>query len=246
MDIPHIGHWLGLPINDLTPETSDMLKLEFHIVEHGNDVSILSDFDIHYCFFYLNPETNLPLLNSALNICNNLGKHLILIYEGRLERSISLNHAIYERKNIDQEDFESWVKNISSKIRLSFSTNNEYLEKKSSEPLIVKSTISQDFIETLRYIENNLSEVIREDDIAERCHYSVTYFSKVFHRVIGISFRDYICNKRINLAKKILLRDRSTKVSSVAYQCGYQDVSYFSRIFKKKTGMTPGMFRQIH
>ncbi|WP_394247797.1 helix-turn-helix transcriptional regulator [Vibrio profundi] len=246
MDVPHIGHWLGQSVERLPPKVTELLKSNFHIVEHGEDISILSDFDIHYCFFYFCDEINSQLLNSALNICNNLGKHLILLHEGNLERSISLNHAIYDNENINHIDFEKWVNTMSSKVHLSFSTNSEYLEQKSSEPLIMKSTISQDFIETLRYIENHLSETIREEDIAARCHYSVTYFSKVFHRVIGISFRDYICNKRINLAKKILLRDRNTKVSVVAYQCGYQDVSYFSRIFKKKTGMTPGMFRQIH
>ncbi|MBW3694240.1 AraC family transcriptional regulator [Vibrio sp. T187] len=246
MDMPHIGHWLGRPISDLPSITSDILRSHFHIVEHGEDISILSDFDIHFCFFYLTPEINNQLLHSALNICNNLGKHLILLYEGELERSISLNHAIYDKQDIYKEDFERWVNMVASKIHLSFSSNKEYLERKASEPLIMKSNISQDFIETLRYIENHLSENIREEDIASRCHYSVTYFSKVFHRIIGISFRDYVCNKRINLAKKILLRDRGTKVSVVAYQCGYQDVSYFSRIFKKKTGMTPGMFRQIH
>ncbi|MCE7637465.1 AraC family transcriptional regulator [Vibrio fluvialis] len=101
-------------------------------------------------------------------------------------------------------------------------------------------------LDILRYIELNITKEIREEDIAAYCHYSVSYFSKLFHKVIGISFRDYICNKRIAMAKRLLVDERNAKIAFIAYQCGYHDVSYFSRIFKKKTGISPGVFRQIH
>jgi AraC-like DNA-binding protein len=57
-------------------------------------------------------------------------------------------------------------------------------------------------------------------------------------------FRDYITEKRISLAKKMLTEEDSMKIAYIAYQCGYRDVSYFSRIFKKKTGLSPASYRQ--
>jgi AraC-like DNA-binding protein len=73
--------------------------------------------------------------------------------------------------------------------------------------------------------------------------YSSGYFSKYFHKRVGISFQDYVIEKRIELAKELLQRNQEMKISSVAFRCGYNDVSYFSRIFKKRTGKTPQQYK---
>jgi AraC-like DNA-binding protein len=85
---------------------------------------------------------------------------------------------------------------------------------------------------------DNINKEIREKEIAEKCHCSTTYFSKKFHLHFGVSFRDFVCDKRILLAKKLIEADTESKIAVIAYQCGYKDVSYFSRIFKKRTGVT--------
>ncbi|MEF1228493.1 AraC family transcriptional regulator, partial [Vibrio fortis] len=43
---------------------------------------------------------------------------------------------------------------------------------------------------------------------------------------------------------EIMQRDTDSKIAVIAYQCGYKDVSYFSRIFKKRTGVTPASYRR--
>ena len=246
MEATHIGHWIGAPLNSLVTEISSDISNRFNIIEHGKDISILSDSEVNFCFFCYDDESNQDLLNSALVISNNLAKNLIIINKSDVERRAPIHHSIYDSYNIHTEGFEDWLNELASKVKLSFSMNHEYLESKNLEPLILKKSVNKELINTLRYIENNLSDTIREEDIAEKCHYSVTYFSKVFHKSIGISFRDYLCNKRINQAKSMLISDRSSKVAFIAYQCGYSDVSFFSRIYKKKTGMTPCAFRHIH
>lgn len=246
MEATHIGHWIGAPLNSLMIEISSEISNRFDIIEHGKDISILSDSNVSFCFFCYDFNNNNDLLESALVISNNLAKNLIIINKSDTERRTPLNNCIYDSYNVNMKGIDLWLDELASKVRLSFSSNHEYLENKQLEPLILKKNVNKELINTLRYIENNLSDTIREEDVAEKCHYSVTYFSKVFHKAIGISFRDYLCNKRINQAKSMLLTDRSSKVAFIAYQCGYSDVSYFSRIFKKKTGMTPCAFRHIH
>jgi YesN/AraC family two-component response regulator len=72
--------------------------------------------------------------------------------------------------------------------------------------------------------------------------YSATYFGKLFHRVVGVSFSEYLVNARINQAK-ILLKTSEMSVSQIAYYLGYCDVSYFTRQFKKIVGCPPNSFR---
>lgn len=133
---------------------------------------------------------------------------------------------------------------LCQKLHMSF--DKHIFSPKLQESPISSASMSKEMLDILRYIELNITKEIREEDIAAYCHYSVSYFSKLFHKVIGISFRDYICNKRIAMAKRLLVDERNAKIAFIAYQCGYHDVSYFSRIFKKKTGISPGVFRQIH
>lgn len=246
MDMQRTGHWLGEPLSQLPPNVLLELKARFKLIESSSDVSILSESDIHFAFFYLKENINESLLFTAKKIAQNLGKHLIVLYQGRLNKDLINQDVIYSHISVDNSTIESWIREVSLKVHLSFGSHDEVLEQIKNEPLIVKNTVGKEMINIIRYVEANLDKPIKEQDVAQRCHYSVTYFSKLFHKLIGISFRDYVCNKRINHAKRMLISDRKIKISFIAYQCGYKDVSYFSRIFKKKTGMSPGAFRMNH
>jgi len=94
-------------------------------------------------------------------------------------------------------------------------------------------------------IEIQLSNELREDDFANQYGYSVAYFSRTFHHLLGVSFREYLCRKRIALAKRLLIEQPNTKIIIIALQCGYKDLSYFNRIFKKKVGMSPGQYKKL-
>jgi AraC-like DNA-binding protein len=91
-------------------------------------------------------------------------------------------------------------------------------------------------------IDQNISAPLREEDLANACQYSPTYFSRLFHNVMGVTLKQYIIKKRLDLACGLLTSDRE-KISSVATSAGFKDVSYFSRVFKKHIGCSPGEFR---
>ncbi len=54
-------------------------------------------------------------------------------------------------------------------------------------------------------------------DIADHCHYSVTYFSKIFHKYTGRNFIDYLTFKRIANAKRLLISEPNCKIEYIAY-----------------------------
>ncbi len=243
MDVLRKGYWIGKSISFIPKDTLYSIERYFQLVENGHDVSVLSEPDIHFCFFFYEKKTNQALLITAIKICKNLRKNLVLIHEGEIEHSLISLGVIFDHINILNSDINKWLENLSNSINENFNEHSEVIDFKNSSSTVSKSSISKDILGILRYIELNLSKTIREEDVAEYCHYSVTYFSKVFHKSVGMSFRDYLTSKRISLAKQLLTKDRKTKIAFIAYQCGYKDVSYFSRIFKKKTGLSPGAYR---
>ncbi|WNQ13604.1 response regulator [Paenibacillus aurantius] len=71
------------------------------------------------------------------------------------------------------------------------------------------------------------------------------YLSRIFKRMTGKTFVDYLTDVRIGNAKELLLRSRY-KNYEIAERVGYEDYRYFSQIFKRKTGMTIGEYRRMH
>ncbi|WP_223159456.1 helix-turn-helix transcriptional regulator [Vibrio sp. Y2-5] len=246
MATKHVAHWLGSPVMQLPKRVQEACNSVFTVIEHGNDVSVLSEPNIHYAVFFLHRDKCQELLLTALRICTNLNKYLVIIHEGNFLNSINKNDAIFAIVDISKEDPNIAANLISEKLSLSFSSGRKAFDHRLQHTPVSPHTMSKEMLDILRHIDLNLTQEIREEDVASYCHYSISYFSKLFKKVVGVSFRDYICSKRITLAKRLLLEEPDAKIAFVAYQCGYHDVSYFSRIFKKKTGISPGVFRQIN
>ena len=78
--------------------------------------------------------------------------------------------------------------------------------------------------------------------LASEYGYSATYLGKLFHKLVGVSFSDYLSNTRINYAK-ILLLNSELSVSETAEKLGYYDSAHFINQFKKITGCTPSAYR---
>lgn len=99
-----------------------------------------------------------------------------------------------------------------------------------------------EIIETVKdYINENYSEDINLDDIADYISFSKYYLSKLFKEVEGINYKDYLIKVRMEEAKKRL--KSGDKIKVVASEVGYSDRNYFSRAFKKYTGISPGKFK---
>ena len=93
------------------------------------------------------------------------------------------------------------------------------------------------------YISNHLREVITMQAMAELCHLSPSYFSRVFSRDVGENFINYTNRQKVELGKK-MLRETNQSVSQIAGELGYLDTSHFIKIFKRFEGTTPMIYRQ--
>ena len=92
------------------------------------------------------------------------------------------------------------------------------------------------------YMEENYQRDISLDDVSREVDVSPYYFSKLFKEEAGENYIEYLTRLRMDHAKQ-LLKDRSLSIKEISLESGYADPNYFSRIFKKHTGMTPREWR---
>ncbi|WBW98227.1 response regulator [Oceanirhabdus sp. W0125-5] len=95
----------------------------------------------------------------------------------------------------------------------------------------------------LDYMERNYNKNISLNDLAEEFNMSYHYFSKFFKESTGKKFVDYLTEIRIEKSKE-LLKQGNLSVKEVCYEIGYRDPNYFSKAFRKATGVTPTEFRK--
>lgn len=94
-----------------------------------------------------------------------------------------------------------------------------------------------------RFIEANFKNSIKLADVAAAVNLSPIYFHNVFTAASGVTPHEYIIDCRITEAKKQLWNS-ATGLDFIAQDCGFGSTQYFSRIFKKCTGTTPGKYRR--
>ncbi|WPC06924.1 response regulator transcription factor [Pseudomonas benzenivorans] len=95
----------------------------------------------------------------------------------------------------------------------------------------------------LQYIDEHFRENIDQKALAQRCGMTSFRFSRLFKEVMGVGFMDYILGKRMDFARE-LLDNSQMPITSIGYEAGFKDPSYFARSFKQYNGCTPSEYRQ--
>jgi len=92
------------------------------------------------------------------------------------------------------------------------------------------------------YIHEHQGEDISLGQVARAVNTSTFYFCKLFKKVTGINFTDYLSRARIEKAKSLLLNP-NLRVSEIAFEVGFQSLTHFNRVFKKLLGQSPTQYR---
>ncbi|MEW6410142.1 MAG: PocR ligand-binding domain-containing protein [Nitrospirota bacterium] len=100
------------------------------------------------------------------------------------------------------------------------------------------------FTKVKEYIWNNYNQNISLQKLAEAVGISSYYLSHLFRKEMGISFLEYLTSVRIAVAKS-LLKQATMTVLDVCLEVGYQDPSYFAKVFTKKEGVHPSEYRKL-
>ena len=93
------------------------------------------------------------------------------------------------------------------------------------------------------YIERNLKRGISLEDVANHVNISTYYLSKIFKKEMGVNFITYVTDRKMDMAKEMLV-NTDIPVLNIALDLAYNEANYFSKAFKKKTGLTPSEYRE--
>jgi two-component system response regulator YesN len=97
----------------------------------------------------------------------------------------------------------------------------------------------------IEYINRQYAGKICLEDVASEVMLNPVYFSSLFKKEVGKSFIEYLTECRIRTAQDMVAQGE-LRIKDICYKVGYTDQRYFSKIFKKYTGLTPSAYRKIH
>lgn len=176
---------------------------------------------------WLFPEEELPSLEESKNTgiisfkfkSNQTGNFLLMLYHTPSYQSINYYFEITEP--------DVWTEfEIPISKNSSLNAMLPYIEK------------------AVQYIQDNYSEKITIQDIADHVTIHPSYLSSLFRKSLNQSVNSYINFHRINVAKQ-LLKNGNTSITDIALQTGFYDAQHFLKTFKKNTGFTPSEYRNM-
>ena len=97
----------------------------------------------------------------------------------------------------------------------------------------------------IKYMQDNLHEELSRDDAANVACLSPSHFSRVVKQTFGQSFTELLARMRVEKARELLTCTEKSLIQ-VCLDCGFSDQSYFTKVFQRYTGHTPGEYRHAH
>jgi AraC-like DNA-binding protein len=97
-----------------------------------------------------------------------------------------------------------------------------------------------------QFVEMNFQKPIDTQQIADEVNLTLPAFCRYFKKATKVTYTDFVNQYRVQYAKKLLIQDKN--VTEACFECGYESLSYFNRIFKKFAGVSPSAFkrRRLH
>ena len=141
--------------------------------------------------------------------------------------------------------FESVLELMSILHELSISRHSRMLSNSTFNNMENFSYNSRRIERVMEYLNENFHNPISLTEIARLTNMAESAFSRFFKTRTGMTFIDSLTEIRLGHASRMLI-DTTQSVSEIAYECGFNNISNFNRIFKKKKGCTPKEFKKSY
>ena len=147
----------------------------------------------------------------------------------------TLQNAFFAGKVVPPKEHDSAIKLLTIFAQhLSMVSNQVFIQRENAEPPVIAKARA--------YIHEHQTEELSLTQVAKAVNMSSYYFCKMFKKVAGINFTDYVARVRIEKSKNLLLNP-NLRVSEIAFEVGFQSLTHFNRVFKKILGQSPTEYR---
>ena len=147
----------------------------------------------------------------------------------------TLKRAYFSTRVVTPRQHESVVKLLTIFAQhLAMMSNQIFVQNENAEPPVITKA--------REYIQEHQAEKLPLRQVAKAVNTSTFYFCKLFKKVTGINYTDYLSRVRIEKSKNLLLNP-NLRVSEIAFEVGFQSLTHFNRVFKRILGQSPTEYR---
>ncbi|MBE5891857.1 MAG: helix-turn-helix domain-containing protein [Lachnospiraceae bacterium] len=239
-DDAHIHHYYELYFN-LSGEVSFLVNNHIYPIKRG-DIIFTRPEDVHLCIYqapcyhkhfclWIDASADSPLVNFTHqpDFCNFLS-----VPEETIGHFAGLLHKLsYE------EDPE---RSLLSRTALLCEIMNYIQHNCHYREDLVSPSMPDEMQQLLTYMNNHFNEIQHIKDVYDLVYISPATLNRWFRKYIHLSPREFLESKKLAYAKQLL--NQGFTVTEASIQSGFADSSYFISVFKKKFGVTPGIYKQ--
>ena len=202
--------------------------------------SIIREITIQFPAGLLSPELLGKTQFSAIGTMLQRAEHGLAFSNTTIFRV----YARLEQLVRDEDRFHQYLMFLSLLNELAHSTDSRVLAS-SSFAHAVDDSDSRRIRKIKAYINDHLTEPLRQPDLAALVDMSPSAFSALFKMHTGRTLSDYIIDAKLGMAGRLLV-DSNKTIAEICYECGFNNLSNFNRLFKAKRGYTPRDFRALY
>jgi two-component system response regulator YesN len=227
--------WIAEPsIMELTAGYPLELEEELRSqMQRGNTDVVIETINKYFAILYFSKIESFDDFKLQAFELITIISQVLMEEKGNSELILDLNrqHKVELQMIDDFTVFSTWLaKAVHRYINLAFNLDDVYYDAVMRE--------------CLRYIEAHFHETISLDHLASHVFFSKSYVSKLFRENVGLTFIAYLNNLRVEHSCNLLLTTH-LQISEIAQQCGFDDRSYFSKVFKRIKGLKPSQYRRF-
>jgi two-component system response regulator YesN len=231
----------SMQVNDLhIPSTGTLIygvlgqEPDMKQVDFLNRVSMQSNFS---CFTMIDESRFVMFYSHNFNEAFEQANVFLKTFQEMFDSTLSLAVSSPYQKLISIHfQFEEVQRILNQQLFINISGVYSTTQSKSFKPQIMQA---------LKYVANHYHENISVSIVSQAIFVSESYLMHTFKSDTGYTFNEYVTMYRMNQAK-VLLEQGKYKIYEIAQKVGYNDVKYFSQVFRKITGYTPTKYMSEH
>lgn len=230
--VPPFRKHTNIPIKDSDVEMVQIDFMPWFINDNMVDLSDLSNMEGFIDFAYIQPFVSVD--NELLPKLNISSSNQMLIEQ--------LLDSMYRELEFKEQGYRLSVK--ADLLKLLVIVGREYADFLAGrqEKMIIGNH-RRAFFESLQYLKEHFCEENRLEYIASKAVMSPTYFSYVFKLMTGKTYIEYLNELRINEAMN-QLKNTDKSITEICLSVGFNHLGHFTRMFRKRTGVTPSQYRK--